>query len=444
MQMISRNLFATSDDPKRLLIVLVAMMTSALLLGQQLYDPEAVQATAIVRLAGALGALFIWLLTFFMQPLVAASVYNAISTNSKSVKIAVTAIAIFAATTASAVAWASLVGKWLIPGLGVQFPQPESADTASGIFDRLVVFVSKPFAAPWAEMDLLRLIAMMAMGALIVVATSERVKSTADAMFKPMAKLTINWMLRVLRVLPLAVFFMSLALAGTHGLGFLLDKVRVILMADVLAMGLHVLGIFLLLSVTWRGAVITYMRHMSPAYVVAFGSSSSMGTLPTTMNCAEKAGVPKSVASFIFPFGATVNMDGTCVGIMIRVMVVLEALGHSITWGDALMIGGTVMGASVATAAAPGASIALLRSVLVTAAVATGVEGVSQDQVALVIVPFFAAFDFVSDRFRTRTNLVGDTFAAFVLTRCFEGPVDELEDEPRRVGQAGGKEEGEP
>jgi hypothetical protein len=40
--------------------------------------------------------------------------------------------------------------------------------------------------------------------------------------------------------------------------------------------------------------------------------------------------------------------------------------------------------------------------------------------------------------------LVGDTFAAFVLTRFFEGPVDELEDEPRRVGQAGGKEEGEP
>ena len=421
MPMISRNLFATSDDPARLLIVLVTMMTSALLLGQLLYDPEAVQPQAVVRLAGALGALFIWLLTFFMQPLVAASVYNAISTNSKSVKIALSAIAIFAVTTASAVAWASVVGKWLIPGLGVRFPAPESADSTSNLFDQFVAFLSKPFAAPWAEMDLLKLIAMMAMGALIVVATSERVKGAADRMFAPMAKLTVDWMLRVLRGLPLAVFFMSLSLAGTHGLGFLLDQVRVILMADVLAMGLHVLGIFLILSVAWRGAVITYMRHMSPAYVVAFGSSSSMGTLPTTMRSAGRAGVPKSVADFIFPFGATVNMDGTCVGIMVRVMVVLEALGHSITWGDALMIGGTVMGASVATAAAPGASIALLRSVLVTAAVATGVEGVSQDQVALVIVPFFAAFDFVSDRFRTLTNLVGDTFAAFVLTRFFRG-----------------------
>ena len=421
MPMISRNLFATSDDPARLLIVLVTMMTSALLLGQLLYDPEAVQPQAVVRLAGALGALFIWLLTFFMQPLVAASVYNAISTNSKSVKIALSAIAIFAVTTTSAVAWASVVGKWLIPGLGVRFPAPESADSTSNLFDQFVAFLSKPFAAPWAEMDLLKLIAMMAMGALIVVATSERVKGAADRMFAPMAKLTVDWMLRVLRGLPLAVFFMSLSLAGTHGLGFLLDQVRVILMADVLAMGLHVLGIFLILSVAWRGAVITYMRHMSPAYVVAFGSSSSMGTLPTTMRSAGRAGVPKSVADFIFPFGATVNMDGTCVGIMIRVMVVLEALGHSITWGDALMIGGTVMGASVATAAAPGASIALLRSVLVTAAVATGVEGVSQDQVALVIVPFFAAFDFVSDRFRTLTNLVGDTFAAFVLTRFFRG-----------------------
>ena len=92
---------------------------------------------------------------------------------------------------------------------------------------------------------------------------------------------------------------------------------------------------------------------------------------------------------------------------------------------DAVMIGGTVMGASVATAAAPGASIALLRSVLITAAVATGVEGVSQDQVALVIVPFFAAFDFVSDRFRTLTNLIGDTLAAFVLTNLFKGDEQE-------------------
>lgn len=419
-QVISRNLFATSDDPARLLIVLAVMMSSGLLGGQLLHDPDAIEPHAVVRVAGALGALFIWLLTFFMQPLVAASVYNAISTNSKSVKIALAAIAIFAATTASAVAWASLVGKWLIPGLGVEFPQPETADTASGLFDLSVAFVSRPFAAPWAEMDLLKLIAMMAMGALIVVATSERIKRAADEMFAPMARLTVDWMLRVLRGLPMAVFFMSLALAGTHGLGFLLDKVRVILMADLLGMGLHVLGVFVLLTVVWRGAVITYMRQMSPAYVVAFGSSSSMGTLPTTMRCAGKAGVPKSVADFIFPFGATVNMDGTCVGIMVRVMVVLEALGHAITWGDALMIGGTVMGASVATAAAPGASIALLRSVLITAAVATGVEGVSQDQVALVIVPFFAAFDFVSDRFRTLTNVVGDTFAAFVLTRVFK------------------------
>ena len=93
-QVISRNLFATSDDPARLLIVLVVMMSSGLLGGQLLHDPDAIEPHAVVRVAGALGALFIWLLTFFMQPLVAASVYNAISTNSKSVKIALAAIAL--------------------------------------------------------------------------------------------------------------------------------------------------------------------------------------------------------------------------------------------------------------------------------------------------------------------------------------------------------------
>jgi hypothetical protein len=65
-QVISRNLFATSDDPARLLIVLVVMMSSGLLGGQLLHDPDAIEPHAVVRVAGALGALFIWLLTFFM------------------------------------------------------------------------------------------------------------------------------------------------------------------------------------------------------------------------------------------------------------------------------------------------------------------------------------------------------------------------------------------
>ncbi|HKI74680.1 MAG TPA: dicarboxylate/amino acid:cation symporter, partial [Pseudomonadales bacterium] len=46
--------------------------------------------------------------------------------------------------------------------------------------------------------------------------------------------------------------------------------------------------------------------------IVAFSTSSSSATLPVSMKtCEEELGVSNSVASFVLPLGATMNMDGT-------------------------------------------------------------------------------------------------------------------------------------
>ena len=53
------------------------------------------------------------------------------------------------------------------------------------------------------------------------------------------------------------------------------------------------------------------LRAYAPSFVTAFGTDSSSATLPVTLRCAKRQGVQDSVANFVLPLGATVNMNGT-------------------------------------------------------------------------------------------------------------------------------------
>ena len=55
-----------------------------------------------------------------------------------------------------------------------------------------------------------------------------------------------------------------------------------------------------------------FMSGMRDAQITAFSTSSSVATLPVTMDCVRnRIGVSERTTSFVLPIGATVNMDGT-------------------------------------------------------------------------------------------------------------------------------------
>ena len=55
-----------------------------------------------------------------------------------------------------------------------------------------------------------------------------------------------------------------------------------------------------------------FLAGMRDAQITAFSTSSSVATLPVTMDCVRnKIGVSERTTSFVLPIGATVNMDGT-------------------------------------------------------------------------------------------------------------------------------------
>jgi Na+/H+-dicarboxylate symporter len=139
--------------------------------------------------------------------------------------------------------------------------------------------------------------------------------------------------------------------------------------------------------------------------MIAFTTCSSSATLPVNMNAAEtKLGVPRDIASFVLPLGATINMDGTALYMGVCSLFIANVFGINLTIGDMGMIVLTGTLASIGTAGVPGAGLIMLAMVLQS--VQLPIEGL-----ALV-----AGIDRVLDMPRTTLNITGDAAVAVVVS----------------------------
>jgi len=157
-----------------------------------------------------------------------------------------------------------------------------------------------------------------------------------------------------------------------------------------------------------------FIRAMQPAFLLGFSTSSSMATLPVTMERAENnLGVHEEVASFVMPVGATVNMDGTTLYQAVAAVFIAQALGLDLTLAQQATIVLTATLASIGTAGVPGAGIIML--VIVLQSVQVPVEGI-----ALIL-----GVDRILDMMRTAINIAGDSAVAVVVAST-EGKLGEV------------------
>ena len=150
---------------------------------------------------------------------------------------------------------------------------------------------------------------------------------------------------------------------------------------------------------------VQFFKGMAPAMMMAFSSASSVGTLPFTLECSERLGARKEVASFVLPLGATINMDGTAIYQGVCAVFIASCYGIDLTIGQMATIVLTATLASIGTAGVPGAGMVMLAMVLQS--VNIPVEGI-----ALV-----AGIDRIFDMGRTTINITGDAACAVVVSK---------------------------
>jgi len=366
---------------------------------------------------GWLGTLFLNAIKMLVVPLIFVTLVCGVTSMTdvhKMGRVGVKTFAIYLATTAVAITIGLLIGAVLQPGAGVGLEAAQAVEVqeAPSFIDTLVSFVPTNPIAALANGEILQIIVFAILLGFAINFAGEKaalVKNFFDAAAEAIYKLTDM----VIALAPYGVFALMAATAGRYGLDVLLPLMMVIV-AVYLGCILHIL-------ITLGGAVALFAR-LNPfqffkgiveAQLVAFSTTSSSGTLPVTMACAQhNLGVSKSISSFVLPLGATINMDGTALYQGICVLFIAQAFGVDLSFGQYITIILTSTLASIGTAGVPGAGLIMLSLVLTSV-------GLPLEGVAIV-----AGIDRILDMARTTVNVTGDAAVSVIIART-EGELDE-------------------
>ncbi len=389
------------------------------------------------------GTAFIRLITMVVVPLVVASLL--IGTASlgdlrKLGRIGGKTVVYYLATTAIAVTIGLVLSNLVLPGSRID---PATRDTLSAAFageasqkmelaaqspsvvDVLLGMIPRNPIEAAAKMDLLPLIVFTILfGAAITLVAKERrdaVLRVAEGVNDAVMVL-IDW---IMKLAPYAVFALISAVVARFGLD-LLRSLLFYALTVVAGLALHAFGTYaLVVRFLVRMSPVTFFRRIARAPLVAFSTSSSNATLPVTMETAEESlGVSRSIASFVLPLGATVNMDGTALYQAVATMFIAQIYGLPMHFGQQLTIVLTATLASIGAAGVPSAGIIILILVLHSVGIG-GAEAAAG--IALIL-----GVDRILDMLRTAVNVTGDLTAASFVART-EGETLEPRPDDHRV-----------
>ena len=155
-----------------------------------------------------------------------------------------------------------------------------------------------------------------------------------------------------------------------------------------------------------------FLSGMRDAQITAFSTSSSVATLPVTMDCVRnRIGVSERTTSFVLPIGATVNMDGTSLYQAVAVVSLAQFHMVDLSLAQQAVIVLTATLASIGAAAVPSAGLVLMIIVLKSV-------GLNPAWIALIF-----PVDRILDMCRTVVNVTGDGAVSTLIAHS----EDELE-----------------
>jgi DAACS family dicarboxylate/amino acid:cation (Na+ or H+) symporter len=184
----------------------------------------------------------------------------------------------------------------------------------------------------------------------------------------------------------------------------------------LLALGLFVIGCVTVLLLHLFGTMSVWLKFLTrrrplefwkrirPVLVTAFSTSSSNATLPTALAVArEQLDARPSVAGFVLPLGATMNMAGTALYEGCVVLFVAQVFGVELSLAAQLTLLLLAVLSAVAVAGIPGGSLPLIAGLLIT-------FGVPAEGIGIVL-----GADRILDMTRTMVNVGADLVAMAIV-----------------------------
>jgi len=386
-----------------------------------------IDTTKYIAVVKPFGDIFIRLLKMIVVPVISLSLITGAASISPSKlgSVGIKTIALYLMTSALAVFLGLFFANVFKPGLGLNLLAASGGVVEAKVSEPMSVILlniipTNPIES-LAKGDVLPIIFFsILLGLTLSILKENGVKYAQVALdaIEGLVQAVYIMVNGIMQYAPFGVFALISIVFATNGkkvLGPLLFVVIITYLA-YLAQLFIVYGSILSVN---RLNIITFFKKGTEALITAFVTRSSGGTLPISMrNVEEGMGVPRSIASFTMPLGATINMNGTAIYLGVCAMFVGYATGNELTISQQIITIITATLAAIGTAGIPGAGAIML--LMVFESIGLNVtEGPTAAAYAMIL-----GIDVVLDMGRTCLNVAGDMVCSVLVAKS-ENELDE-------------------
>lgn len=273
------------------------------------------------------------------------------------------------------------------------------------VLDSIKDLIPESLTRPFVDNQVLTIVVL----AVIVGVALRRLQSRGHGatLFKLIEEgflLTTTILHGVVAVVPVAVFCVIAKVVGTTGFG-IFKALGALVGTVTLGLLVHVLGWYtLLLVVLARRSPVAFFRAASHALMTAFGTGSSMATLPVTLSTLEKKlRVGHDSARLAACVGTNFNNDGIMLYEVVAALFIAQINAIHLGAADKAKLAVTSALAAAGIAGVPEAGLITLSLVL------------SSVGLPLASLPVLLTVDWLLGRFRAMTNVTSDLLVATVL-----------------------------
>ncbi|WP_409969771.1 dicarboxylate/amino acid:cation symporter [Bengtsoniella intestinalis] len=363
-----------------------------------------------------LGQIFINLMFCIVIPMVFASISSAVANmknRKRAGKILGTTVATFVVTGLFAGAVMFILVKIFPPVLTPwQGLEAVEMSAASSVGDLIVgFFTAENFVTLIGPSSMLPLIVFSVLFGLSVNLAGE-----SGAMVARGLESVTACMLQMVKIVtyyaPIAFFGIFANLVATYSAEVISDYARALLLYYPLCF-VYIFTAWPLFA--WIGAgklgVKTMMQNIARPAVTSLGTCSSVATIPTNMEVANKTGIPKDVSEMVLPLGATMHMDGSCFSCVLKITFLFGVFGKDLGIENFFMIMLVAVLSSVGMSGVPGGGYIgelIMCSIFFP------------DQIAFAY-PIAVVIGNLVDPPATMINSAGDYVVSFMVARVVDG-----------------------
>jgi len=207
----------------------------------------------------------------------------------------------------------------------------------------------------------------------------------------------------------LCAYFMNLV--GTFGLSLVEGYLRSFILYTVVGI-IYYLVFYPLYAFISAGkiGVKQFFKNILNPTSVALATQSSLATLPSNLDAAEKIGISKDIREVSMSVGTSMNMHGSVMGAILKIAFLFSVFGRSFTGIDAYLIA---------------ILIAVLSGVVMSGIPSGGLIGemliVSMYSFSPGAFLIISTIGIIIDAPATAINVVGNPVSAMLISRLVEG-----------------------